>query len=508
MTIQTLQQSENPGSDVIIPLVESEEIITTLRGIAQAAGMDSQLLENDFTGEAKQLSILYPTSQASRRWYLLGIGKSADYRSLCQAFRYLSNKLQEQLASQLAIDFAHSNLPDPQQSASSITAAVNGLLLGTYQIGLYKKEKKQHPLAAESASLHIITATDPKESTAAAERGQQIASTQLSIFDLVNAPSNKATPETLAQWALNSAEQYGYRCSVLDKDAIRQEGLHALLAVNQGSDYPPAFIILQYQPIEKSNDTLAHIGLVGKGVTFDTGGLSIKVANNMHFMKSDMGGAAAVLGAVELAARLQLPVRLTGIVPTTDNCVDAKSVKPGDVINSFSGKTIEVTDTDAEGRLILADGLAFIQQRHQPEVMIDLATLTGSSVRTFGYQCAALFTNNDSLADQLTSAGEACGERVWRLPLWEDYKKDLHSDVADVRNYSGRPVAGAISAAKFLEVFAEKHPAWAHLDIAGVAFGSSDFSKQRSATAFGILLLTDFIEKFKHHTIHDKNTPS
>ncbi|MEM9823947.1 MAG: M17 family metallopeptidase, partial [Bacteroidota bacterium] len=299
----------------------------------------------------------------------------------------------------------------------------------------------------------------------------------------------------LGEWAKQSGKTYGYKVRVLNEKQIAAKGLHALMAVNRGSEYPPRFIIAEYQPKLKSKKPLPKVGLIGKGVTFDTGGISIKGHQNMHYMKSDMGGAAAVLGAIELCAKLQLAVHLITIVPTTDNCVDARSVKPGDVINSYSGKTIEVIDTDAEGRLILADGLAYMEKHYQPDIMINLATLTGSTVRALGYQAAALFSNNDALAAMLIDTGERVSERLWRMPLWDAYKGDLESDVADVKNFSGRPVAGAISAAKFLESFINGHKNWAHLDIAGVAFGNTLFSRQKSATAFGVNLLVEFLRR-------------
>jgi len=210
-------------------------------------------------------------------------------------------------------------------------------------------------------------------------------------------------------------------------------------------------------------------------------------------MKSDMGGAAAVLGTMEVAAKLQLPVHLIGIIPSTDNKLGAAATMPGDILHSYSGITIEVEDTDAEGRLILADGLSYVIQNHKPDVVIDLATLTGASVFALGYHAGALFTQNDELAAALTQAGEASHERVWRLPLWDDYASQLHSDVADIKNYGGRP-AGAVTAAKFLEKFTHKHEAWAHLDIAGVAFGNAGQGKSKSGTGFGIGLLLAYLE--------------
>jgi leucyl aminopeptidase len=237
------------------------------------------------------------------------------------------------------------------------------------------------------------------------------------------------------------------------------------------------------------------IGLVGKGVTFDTGGVSIKDSANMHYMKSDMGGAAAVFGTIEAAAKLQLPVHIIGVVPTTENSVDGLATKPGDVIGSYMGKTIEVIDTDAEGRLILADGLAYLNRNYTPDIIIDLATLTGSVIGTLGYTAAGMFTNNDQLGSSLKKIGDKTGEKLWRLPLWDDYEPELKSDIADIKNYHGKPFAGAIVAAKFLEVFTEKHPAWVHLDIAGTAFADSEFATQKSATAFGVRLLVQWLRE-------------
>ena len=214
----------------------------------------------------------------------------------------------------------------------------------------------------------------------------------------------------------------------------------------------------------------------------------------MHNMKSDMGGAAAVLGTMEAVARMQLPIHLIAVVPSTENCVDGAGTKPSDVFGSYSGKNIEMIDTDAEGRLILADGLSYIVKNYHPEILIDLATLTGSIIATLGHAAAGMFTNNDKLAEELYRTGSACGERVWRLPLWDQYKDDLNSDIADIKNLSGKPFAGAITAAKFLEAFTDKHASWVHLDIAGMAFSDSEFATMKSGTAYGVRLLTDFIE--------------
>jgi leucyl aminopeptidase len=311
-------------------------------------------------------------------------------------------------------------------------------------------------------------------------------------MDLVNAPANKKRPQDLADWAVASGERFGYNVSVLDKGRCEVEGMHALLAVNRGSEDPARFVIMEYKG---ENSPERPTVIIGKGVTFDTGGISIKGSTNLHLMKSDMGGAAAVFGTLETSARLQLPVNLVGLVPLTDNSVDALAIKPSDVIGSHSGKTIEIIDTDAEGRLIMCDALSYGVKHYDAETLIDIATLTGSAVRTFGYACAALFSKNEELVSELRRAGERSGERCWPLPMWEEYRSGLDSDVADIKNYSGKPINGAIDAAMFLEFFTQEHPRFAHLDIAGVALKAGAYAKDRMATGFGIGLLTAFLQR-------------
>ncbi|MCB0565781.1 MAG: leucyl aminopeptidase [Phaeodactylibacter sp.] len=491
MILKITPTLKNLPPTVIVPVAAGESLPAAIRAMADATGIEETLVETDFKAEQGEVQLLY---KDTIRFFFLGLGQSPTFQDVLKAFRSFSNKYRQKLSEKVGVSLLHQNLSG--DAAIWVEAAVNGLILGTYQIGRYKKTPNGngHVLAGPNASIEILAEqSSAKNCERAARHGLAIAETQMSVFHLVNAPSNKKNPADLAQWALDSGKKYGYSVKALGKEQILDEGLHALLAVNRGSEYPPAFIIMEYRPEQEPATGLKKIGLVGKGVTFDTGGLSIKPSTNMHYMKSDMGGAAAVFGAMEAAAKLQLPVHLIGIVPSTDNSVDAKSVKPSDVIDSYSGKTIEVIDTDAEGRLILADGLCYMARNYKPDTMINLATLTGSTVRTFGYHAAGLFSNNDTLAAQLFAAGERTGERSWRLPLWDAYKDDIKSDVADLRNFSGRPIAGAIGAAKFLEAFIEGHPAWAHLDIAGVAFNDSEFSSQKSATAFGVRLLLDYI---------------
>lgn len=468
---------------VIVPVLQDQNAIQ-LQHTAEVMGLSPELLQLECKSTNGEKNVFFNANH--QKIILLGLGKEPKPAELIKTFRTLFQAEKTKLTATTAVWM-------PSLPAEWAEYVVNGAELAQYDLGLYKTEAKEtRTFGGESSHLHLVVAAASTDTaTAAAQRGQVTAQTQRRIMDLVNAPANHKTPETLADWALQSGQQHGYGVTVLDAPQIKSTGLHALLAVSRGSANEPRFLILDHQPTAATRTVV----LVGKGVTFDTGGISMKSSTNMHYMKSDMGGAAAVLGTVELAAQLQLPIRVVGLIPTTENSVDAHSTKPGDVIDSYAGKTIEVIDTDAEGRLILADGLAYALKHYQPDVLIDLATLTGSVVQTLGYAAAGLFTNNDQLAQQLSDSGAATGEKVWRLPLWDDYRDELKSDVADLKNYHGKPIAGAIVAAKFLEAFTENHPAWAHLDIAGTAFGDSGFASMKSATAYGVRLLIDYLNK-------------
>jgi leucyl aminopeptidase len=435
--------------------------------------------ENQQVFKAEKGEIWWPSE--NEIW--LGLGRTPKVPAILKIFRSLFFKRKDRWPEQMVLDAKG-------KSASWIEAAVNGAILGGYNIQLYKSEPKIFStFFGENGKLFILVDAVSEENEGAMNLAQKTALTQIRIMDLMNAPGNYKTPEILADWAFESGEKNGYQVTVFDKDKLEELGMHALLSVSKGSDVPPVMIVSEYKP-ESYQKTIA---LVGKGVTFDTGGISIKPSTNMHLMKSDMGGAAAVLGMVELAAQLMLPVRIIGVIPSTENCTDGSSTKPGDVINSYAGKTIEVIDTDAEGRLILADGLSYAVREFKPDVVIDLATLTGSVIQTLGYEAAGLFTSSDTLAVDLIKSGENTGERLWRLPVWDEYKEEISSDIADLKNYHGKPLAGAIVAAKFLEVFTDEHPEWAHLDIAGMAFGEAEFAPGRAGTAFGIRLLRDYL---------------
>lgn len=361
-----------------------------------------------------------------------------------------------------------------------------GWTAGQYDIGLYKQADSAQ---SKNTSAELFAFLPPGIDEKVVSDGITIGLVQQEVMSLINTPASHKSPAYLGAWAARSAAQYGYSATVLDKQELTTMGMHALLAVNRGSEQPAVCVVTHY----KHPDATQKIVLIGKGVIFDTGGISIKASKNLHYMKSDMAGAAAALGTIEACARLKLKVDIMAIAPTTDNSIDRLATKPGDVIMSYSGKTIEVIDTDAEGRLVLADALAYAVKEYKPDVMIDLATLTGSIIGALGPQAAGLFSKNDELASALLASGNSCGERVWRMPMFDEYHEDIQSDIADIKNLSEKPYAGAITAAKFLEFFTAEHPAWAHLDIAGMGFQPNGYGKGYCATGYGVRLLLQWI---------------
>ncbi len=479
MIIKSKNSSSKEKSNLLLPFFEGEidkKLIQKLSGIKQLS---------DFSGKFKETIVLYH-SNGIKKIFLLGLGKSKDAKKSAAAFKSFAFNHHKKFESGLDIDLGH--LPE-----NIVLQASLGMKQATYQIGFFKKEdKKISKFYSKNFSVNI--SHQSKKVKELINEGALTGQAQMNIMKLVDLPAADKTPEYLGKHALAISKKYGISTKVFKIKELKKMGFGALLGVGQGSFNPPVLIQMEYKP-KGSKSKNPKLALVGKGVTFDTGGISMKPPFNMHFMKCDMGGAAAVLGAMELIAAMKLPIHVVGIVPATENSVDAKSILPGDVLTSYSGKTIEVIDTDAEGRLILADALAYTVDKFKPENMIDLATLTGSVVRSFGYVCAGMFSNNMDLARTIYDTGQSVDEKVWQLPIWDDYKSDVNSDIADTKNFSGKSMHGAISAAKFLEVFTDEHPAWVHLDIAGVAFGGSEFATMKSATGYGVRLLFELARK-------------
>ncbi|WP_209390178.1 M17 family metallopeptidase [Chryseobacterium sp. RR2-3-20] len=363
-----------------------------------------------------------------------------------------------------------------------------GLYLGTYHYPF----EENHPFWKDAFELHFSNISQ-KKLDKISERTSAICEGQFACQEWLNKPANFKKPDMLSDFLKNTAKKYNLKYTCFNKKKCESLGLGAFLAVNQGSAYDAAFTILEYKSSEKNAKTF---GFVGKCVLFDTGGISIKPSDNMHYMKSDMGGATAVIGALIYASKMQLPINITAILPITDNAVSENAYLPSDVITAYNGKTIEVLNTDAEGRMTLADGLSYLTKNYKTDVLIDLATLTGSSVRMFGDTCGAMFSNNEELKNTLIKSGNKTNQRVWNLPLWDIWMEDFKSDVADFKNISMKPIGDCIIAAKFLEQFIENHPNWAHLDIAGVAFGNVGYAKEKAATGYGVQLLADLIENY------------
>lgn len=471
--IQFIRSEEPLEVSHVYFLRPNDWLADTLVQICAHLGLVDQSLVTDFEAKADETIVLYgPT----RKVYLVGLGAKPNLLASSRLFFY---RYGSKLTSDLGIYVA---------DAESIQDLVAGVVAAQYRVGHHQAHSSPTGFfAAENPVIRLAYGIEED-----IERGIVFGETLSRVLHIVDAPPNFKTPVHLAEHIRLSAGKYGYKAEVYNREGCVKLGLEALLAVSKGSTLHPAhFVVLEYG--EPGHGPT--IGLVGKGVTFDTGGIGLKPGDNMHYMKSDMAGAAAVWGSVELAARWKLPIHIVAALPLTENGVDGEAMKPGDVIGSYAGKTIEVIHTDAEGRLILADGLAYLNARFKPDYLVDLATLTGNCIQALGYQAAALLTTHDGLAEDLLSIGQEVGERLWRMPMWDEYGDMMKSDIADIKNLSAAPMAGAITAAKFLEVFTDQHPRWAHLDIAGVAFGDTPYAKMKSATGWGLRLLAHWIER-------------
>ena len=367
-----------------------------------------------------------------------------------------------------------------------IQAMTEGVILGSYGFRYFKTEKKE---AVPTETYTIWGVRDISAGAKAADRGEAIAASINLTRDLVNYPGNYLTPDRLAREAAVIAQRYGLEMSVLNKEDMASLGMNALLAVAQGSKEPPKLIVLHYRGNAASSDIL---GLVGKGITFDSGGISLKPGAGMETMKEDMAGAAAVLGAMAAIARLQLPVNVTALLPCAENMPSGHALKPGDIITSMSGLTIEVVNTDAEGRLILADSLTYAQRLGVTK-LVDIATLTGACVIALGNVASGVITNHDDWCQTVLQAAGKVGEKMWQLPNYSEYKRQLKSNVADLKNTGGRS-AGTITAGLFLAAFAGDVP-WVHIDIAGTVTAEKTRGyHNKGATGIGVATLVQLAE--------------
>lgn len=452
-------------------------------------GLISELIGNgDFEGKPSQVSVVYTKrTLPAKRIALVGLGKQKDFNleKLRAAFASVMRHLRGMNIKEAATSI-HLNLV-PGKKEQIVEAAVEGALLGLYQYTPYKTVDREELKDMDELNI-IADAKDYSLIDAAVKKARIIADAVYLVRDMVSAPSNEMTPSIMAQKAREIAKRKNMTCKVLDKEKMKELGMNALLAVASGSMEEPKFIILEYAGGRKKS---APVVLVGKGLTFDSGGISIKPSDKMDEMKTDMSGGAAVMGAIMAAADLQIPLNVVALIPASENMPSGSAFKPGDILKSYSGKTIEILSTDAEGRLLLADALTYASE-FKPDAVIDVATLTGACVVALGDDVSGMLGTDEKLKREIEKASKSTGELVWELPLWEHYHELIKSDIADYKN-AGNRAAGTITAAAFLSKFTGDYP-WVHLDIAGPARVDKDKPYiPKGASGVPVRLLVEFL---------------
>jgi leucyl aminopeptidase len=472
---------------VIVGVFEGQKLTEAAKSIDLVSNkaLSAVLKHGDMEGKLNSTLVVHNIPQITpKRVLLVGLGKLAEFteKQYRQAVRAAIKALPKGVAE------ASVYLPEITIKKASIASKVAHLVEvtmdATYQVNAIKS-KKPEPKALTKIAIHVEKA-DNLQAELALKQGLAISAGVGLAKDLGNLPPNICTPIYLGEQAKKLAKQYGFKVEVLDKKEIEKLGMGSFLGVAQGSVEPPRFIVLQHL---KGKKTQKPTVLVGKGITFDTGGISLKPGADMDEMKYDMCGAASVLGTFKAIGEMNLEINAVGLIATCENMPDAGAIKPGDILTSMSGQTIEILNTDAEGRLILCDALTYAE-RFEPAAVVDIATLTGACVIALGHHASAVFSNKDDLAHELLAAGEASHDRAWHMPMWDDYQSQLDSNFADMANIGGR-AGGSITAACFLSRYAKKYD-WAHLDIAGTAWKSG---KEKGGTGRPVPLLTTFLIK-------------
>ncbi len=474
---------------VLVPFYKEKNKVRPAGDIKTlAAHVQAPIEAEDFKGKAGEILMLYPKGLPEKRLALLGLGEKEEITTENLRRAYSSAA---RVCNQKKIKNINALLPriDAVNEEHVLRGLVEGILLTNYSFDKNKHETIKENPPNRIQKLVLIGAD--KEALAAAKNMQIICEGVYFARDLTNTNADEMTPQHLAQAARNLAKTHSHvTATIFDKKRIQKENMGLLLAVNRGSAVDPAFIILEYKGNRKGKD---HTVLVGKGITYDTGGLSLKMSG-MESMRADMAGAAVALATISVAAKLKLPVHLTAVIPATENSISATSYKLGDVYSGLTGKTVEITNTDAEGRLVLADALAYVNKHLKPTRIIDFATLTGGVDIALGTEATGMMSNNDALADLFVRAGSETFERVWRLPLFEEYKDSLKSDVADIKNAPATRSASSICGGTFLHAFVGKTP-WVHFDIASTAFLKDPKRYHpKDATGVGVRLMIEFLK--------------
>ena len=454
-------------------------------------GSVTELLQSkEFEGRAGETLVYHTQGKVpSKRVLFVGLGKKNTFTldAIRQAMGHAVKRVRQTKAASFAA-LVPAWTPRGYSALEVAQAMTEGAILGNYQFTAYRSDNGV-PTEVGRMTLLAPQKVQLRQLGEGIRRGVATAEAAVMVRDLCNHPSNVMTPSRIANEAKKVAKEEALDLKILEQRDMEQLGMGALLGVARGSHEPPKFIVLEYNGSKKKNER--PIVFIGKTITFDTGGISLKPAENMEHMKADMTGGAEVLATIRAAARLRLPLRLVSILPVAENMPGGRAMKPGDIVKTLSGKTVEVQNTDAEGRLILADALAYAQ-RYNPAALVDIATLTGACVVALGQFAIGLFGTDEKLKTQVKKSGDTAGERVWEMPLWDEYFEQLRSDVADMRNIGGRG-GGMITAALFLSKFAGDGP-WAHIDIA-----STDWSERERAyipkgpTGIGTRLLIQYL---------------
>jgi leucyl aminopeptidase len=475
---------------VVLKIEDDKQNISGVNIIDPQGQIEKECQIEQFKGKkGSVLKIVYPEGNLFSRLLVVGLGKySKNNNFWMKAGGTTFSALKNVKEAVVVIDFEKNSF-----SSKQIMDFVLGMLLKSYTFNRYRTTLKKDSFQTDNHLLSVIVVT--KEAAACQNKihyVESIAQGSNVARDLVNEPANVLDTDEFVT-RIKKLEKIGVEIEVLDKKKMSQLGMNSLLAVSQGSDCPPYLAVMKWQGSSKNE---APISFVGKGVVFDSGGLSIKPSSGMEEMKGDMGGAATVVGLMHTLATRKAKINVVGVVGIVENMPSSKAQRPGDIVTSMSGQTIEVINTDAEGRMVLADALYYTQKHFKPKFIIDLATLTGAIMVSLGEQHAGLFSNNDDLAIQLINSGKVTDEKLWLMPLSEEYDRLIDSKFADMKNSSGR-LAGSITAAQFLKRFIGDKTPWAHIDIAGTAFNDKVTSINNSwSTGFGVRLLNELVVNY------------
>ena len=448
-----------------------------------------RIKDKDFDGSAGEVLTLYLESESSKRIILIGLGDKKEFT--LESLRSITSTASRRIK-KLKVKKIACLLPEGEEYPNFVEAFMTGFMLGSYSFGKYVSDKKKHEFHVNS--ITFVTSQSAKEIKQKAGEGYDESLGIMLVRDLVNTPSAHMTPVALAKEAKRiSNSSSRMKIKILDEKQIKNAGMNLLYSVGAASREPSRFIILEYKNKPKNKKPIV---LVGKGITFDSGGMNLKPTNHIEDMKQDMAGGATVLGIFQALANSDLPLNVVGIVSAAENAIGGGAFRPGDIITAYNKKTVEITNTDAEGRLVLADALSYCVEKYKPEVVVDIATLTGACIAALGYEITALVSNDDKLAKKLKKSSVETEEPLWELPFYKNYCKRVKGEIADLKNWTSGVSAGTIMGGAFLSEFVGK-TSWAHLDVAGTAWSKDDSGyKSKGGTGVMVRLLWNFLKNY------------